>query len=282
MTRAFGAMWGFGPPARAADSELIRRLDAEWLVLAQSRWLREWVRCWALSDSRLDFADGEELVEAAQRRDVVTWSERDQVLSALLERVPQEALAQRVALQVVVPGLKSLINGLRRWDVEPSDVATASSAGRASGPTKPERRTVINRIRDRVARGSPGRPISLQPAFPLTQIDKRTEEMMETFRPPQPSTRRSDPEVAPGDARTLTDVELDRQIRAGWDVWCDLLDSLLSTGGMLPSRQLATRVVSFFGDGYWRAEEARVEALRRQMASQSLGRCRSADRSRGI
>lgn len=107
-----------GTPSRAADSELIRRLDSEWRVLAQSRWLRERVRCWALSDSRLDFADGEELVEAAQRRDVVAWSERDQVLSAILERVPQEALAQRVALQVVLPGLKSLISGIRGWDVE--------------------------------------------------------------------------------------------------------------------------------------------------------------------
>ncbi len=141
---------------------------------------------------------------------------------------------------------------------------------------------MINRIRDHVASRSPACPICVQPAFPLTQIDKRTEEMMETFRPPQPSTRRSDPEVAPGDARTLTDVELDRQIRAGWDLWCDLLDDLLSTGGMRPSRQLVTRAIGFFEDGYWQAEEARVEALRRQIASQSLGRCRSADRSRGI
>lgn len=102
----------------AADSQLIRRIDAEWRVLAQSRWLRERLRLWASSDSRLDFADGEELVEAAQRRDMVAWSERDQVLGALLERVPQEALAQRVALQVVLPGLKSLIGGIRGWDVE--------------------------------------------------------------------------------------------------------------------------------------------------------------------
>ena len=85
-----------------------------------------------------------------------------------------------------------------------------------------------------------------------------------------------------GDTRALTDVELDRQIRAGWDIWCDLLDDLLSTGGMLPSRELAGRVVGFFEDGYWRAEEARVEALRRQMAPQHLRRCRVTDRSRGI
>lgn len=111
-------MRGTGPPTRAADSELICRLDAEWLVLSQSRWLRERLECWASSDPRLDFADGDELVVAAQRRDATSWAERDQVLAALLERVPREALAQRVALQVVLPGLKSLINGIRGWDVE--------------------------------------------------------------------------------------------------------------------------------------------------------------------
>jgi hypothetical protein len=75
---------------------------------------------------------------------------------------------------------------------------------------------------------------------------------------------------------------LDRQIRAGWDIWCELLDDLLSTGGMLPSRELAGRVVGFFEDFYWKAEDARVEALRRQMAYQQMRRCRVADGSRGI
>jgi len=73
---------------------------------------------WASSDGRLDFEDGQQLVNAAQRRDVTNWAERDQALAALLERVPQEALAQRVALQVVLPGLKSLIAGIRGWDIE--------------------------------------------------------------------------------------------------------------------------------------------------------------------
>ena len=84
------------------------------------------------------------------------------------------------------------------------------------------------------------------------------------------------------DARTLTSVELDRRIRVGWDDWCELLEDLLSTGGMLPSRGLAGRVVSFFEDAYWRAEDARVEALSRQLAAQKLRRCRMTDRSRGI
>jgi len=60
-----------------------------------------------------------------------------------------------------------------------------------------------------------------------------------------------------------------------------MLDDLLSTGGMLPSRELASRVVGFFEDGYWRAEGARVEALRRQVISQRIRPCRVADRSRG-
>jgi len=109
---------GSGSAARVADSDLISRLNAEWRMLAQSRWLQERLRTWASSDRRLDFEDGERLVEAAQRRDVASWAERDQVLAALLERVPEEALAQRVALQVVLPGLKSLISGIRGWDVE--------------------------------------------------------------------------------------------------------------------------------------------------------------------
>ncbi len=82
--------------------------------------------------------------------------------------------------------------------------------------------------------------------------------------------------------RTLTGVELDRRIRAGWDDWCDLLDDLLSTGGMLPSRELAGRVVGFFEDGYWRAEDARLEALGRQLAAQGLRRCQMTDWSRVI
>jgi hypothetical protein len=155
---------GTGPLARADDSELIRRLDAEWRVLAQSRWLRERVRYWASSDSRLNFADGEELVEVAQRRHVANWAERDQVLSALLERVPQDALAQRVALQVLLPGLKSLINGIRGWDVEERaarvvatalDVIALCAAEPAGTPpsfriyTNTRRRVLRSAIRDR-------------------------------------------------------------------------------------------------------------------------------------
>ena len=84
------------------------------------------------------------------------------------------------------------------------------------------------------------------------------------------------------DVRTLTGVELDRRIRAGWDVWCELLEDLLSTAGMLPSRDLAGRVVSFFEEGYWRTEAARVEALSRQLTAQGHRHCRMTDPSRGI
>lgn len=48
--------------ARAADSVLILRLDAEWQVLAQSRQLRERLISWARTDRRLGFDDGDRLV----------------------------------------------------------------------------------------------------------------------------------------------------------------------------------------------------------------------------
>lgn len=84
------------------------------------------------------------------------------------------------------------------------------------------------------------------------------------------------------DTRSLSDGELDRRIRGGWDVWCELLDDLLGSGGMLPSRELAGRVAAFFEDDYWRAEDARVEALRRQLSSLHVGRSRVSDVSRGL
>ena len=107
---------------------------------------------------------------------------------------------------------------------------------------------------------------------------------MGALRQDQPNTDHlvsidSEPDPSP---RDLSDVELDRHIRGGWDVWCELLDDLLSTGGMLPSRELAGRVVAFFENDYWRAEDARVEALRRQMAALQGRRCPVSDRSRAI
>jgi hypothetical protein len=107
---------------------------------------------------------------------------------------------------------------------------------------------------------------------------------MEAFWPRQPNDAQSGPRIPQPstDAHTLTDLELDQRIRGGWDIWCELLDDLLSTGGMLPSRDLARRVAGFFENDYWRAEDARVEALRRHIASQTLRRCRVTDQSRGI
>ncbi|MDF1597513.1 MAG: hypothetical protein P1T08_15650 [Acidimicrobiia bacterium] len=109
---------GSRAPARAADTELIRRLDAEWRILSESRWLRDRLASWSADDDRLAFDDGDRLVSTAQRCDVSSWAERDQVLAALLERATGDGLASRVALQVVLPGLKSLINGIRGWDTE--------------------------------------------------------------------------------------------------------------------------------------------------------------------
>lgn len=67
------------------------------------------------------------------------------------------------------------------------------------------------------------------------------------------------------DVRELTDSDLDRRIQTGWDTWCELLDELVSTGGMLPSPQLVSKSLTFLQDEYWRAEDARIEALRRQL-----------------
>ncbi len=106
------------PPTRAAETELVRRLDAEWRVLSGSRWLRDRIGTWAAEDDRLAFDDGDQLLAAAQTRDASSWAERDQVLAALLERAGDDALARQVVLQVVLPGLKRLINGIRGWDVE--------------------------------------------------------------------------------------------------------------------------------------------------------------------
>lgn len=106
------------PPASASQTELIRRLDAEWRLLAGSRLLRDRLQSWGADDRRLAFDDGDQLVAAAQCRDAASWAERDQVLAALLDRATNDALARRVALHVVLPGVKSLINGIRGWDVE--------------------------------------------------------------------------------------------------------------------------------------------------------------------
>jgi hypothetical protein len=87
------------------------------------------------------------------------------------------------------------------------------------------------------------------------------------------------PELA---VRRLTDEELDQRIRDGWDVWSDLLDELLSTGGMLPSSQLAARTAEFFEGEYWRAEDARIEALRRQLTARRVAHVRAQDQVRGL
>jgi hypothetical protein len=106
------------PPRRAAETEVIRRLEAEWRAMAGSWWLRRRLQIWAAEDSRLAFDDGNSLVAAAQRRDVSDWADRDRILAALLDRFEDDPVARRVALQVVLPGIKSLIDGLRGWDVE--------------------------------------------------------------------------------------------------------------------------------------------------------------------
>ena len=92
------------PPASASQTELIRRLDAEWRVLAGSRLMRSRLQSWAADDERLAFDDGDQLVAAAQRRDAASWADRDKVLTALLEHAPNDALAKRLALSPAPQG----------------------------------------------------------------------------------------------------------------------------------------------------------------------------------
>jgi hypothetical protein len=96
----------------------MKRLDAEWHVIARSWWFRRRLHAWAADDPRLAFDDGASLVEAARRDDDSSWADRDQVLAALLDRFANDPLARRVALQVVLPGIKSLVNGIRVSDIE--------------------------------------------------------------------------------------------------------------------------------------------------------------------
>lgn len=79
------------------------------------------------------------------------------------------------------------------------------------------------------------------------------------------------------DLRGLADQELDRRIAAGFEVWSGIQDALMATSGMPPSRKLAAQVIDYFEGSYWRAEEARVEAVRRhcsRVRDRSVGRTR--------
>jgi hypothetical protein len=101
-----------------AENDVIRRLEAEWEAIADSPRMRRCLSSWGAEDPRLAFEDGHQLVEAAQRREASSWAERDRVLSALLDRFGEDPVARRVALQIVLPQVKSLIRGLRGWDPE--------------------------------------------------------------------------------------------------------------------------------------------------------------------
>ena len=98
---------------------------------------------------------------------------------------------------------------------------------------------------------------------------------MQRLRPPAQEPHRISvcplacPPVATPTA-TLRDEELNEQIRCGWTEWAELQEALLGTGGMLPSREIAERATAFFADAYWRADEAHLEALRRQRARNRL------------
>lgn len=101
---------------------------------------------------------------------------------------------------------------------------------------------------------------------------------METMRSrstaPRPD-RRTKPSLLGAKLRSLSDEALDHRISAGLDAWSEIQEELLATGGMPPSRRLAGRVVNYLEGAYWLAEEARVEAVRRQCSRIR----RSADRT---
>lgn len=63
----------------------------------------------------------------------------------------------------------------------------------------------------------------------------------------------------------LASEELDRRVKDGWDQWCELADDLLATNGTLPSPELVGRLLRFFEDSYWRAEQAHDEVLNREL-----------------
>jgi hypothetical protein len=117
----------------------------------------------------------------------------------------------------------------------------------------------------------------------MTHSDDTRSELMDAFHHEKPVAAKAvaRQELPDLEAR-LTDVDLNERIRSGWDVWCDLLDELLSAGGMLPAPQLAARAVEFFEGEYWRAEDARIEALRREIASRRVGHSRTRDQVRGL
>lgn len=87
-------------------------------------------------------------------------------------------------------------------------------------------------------------------------------------------TRHNHGGPTPDRVQMLPIRELDRRIQAGWVEWSDLLDELSHTGGMLPSRELAGRLLAFFEGDYWQAEAARIEAFHRQLRAEATRRCR--------
>lgn len=75
---------------------------------------------------------------------------------------------------------------------------------------------------------------------------------------------RAEPPGHVDDARGLSDEELDRRISAGHEIWAEIQEQLLATGGLPPSRELAAQVTDYLEGCYRLAEEARVEMVRRQ------------------
>ena len=93
------------PTTGSAAFDPVERLDREWQRLARDRLLRTRLRTWTERESALArFTDPRDLIRFLRLRG--DWKEKDAVLGALLRLAPVDALAGRVLLEAVLPGLK--------------------------------------------------------------------------------------------------------------------------------------------------------------------------------
>ena len=68
----------------------------------------------------------------------------------------------------------------------------------------------------------------------------------------------------------VSDETLDSQIREGWERWCELIEEVVSSQGMLPSPEVAMGLAAFLSGDYWSGKAARVEAPRRALTGDGV------------
>lgn len=97
-------------------------LDDEWQLLVPSADAARALSRWAADPALHGLPDLGAVVAKTQRRG--RPAESDQILLALLRRVPSDHVAARTVLQAIMPGLKSLMSAYQLTG-EPEDVSTA-------------------------------------------------------------------------------------------------------------------------------------------------------------